>query len=323
MDHVRVEQREGVALVTLVDRERRNAMTATMVAEIVETFDALEADESVGAVVITGEPPGVLLGRRRRRARLAVGRAHRGRAPLDHVDLRRIPARAALAAADRRRGQRSGGRRGHEPRARVPRSHRRRVGRDSTRGSCASACTPAAATPGCSTGRSARRPRPRWCCSAPALDGARAAEVGLAWACHPDDELVDRAVEFAAGAAAIPRELSAAAVATLREAPWQAGLRCRGRRGGGASGLVARSGLVSSPIANLSGLPSRGRPIPPQATRRQGAPDVLGDRTNPDHATDLVYAERAERERGPPPPRAPHWSLLPRSRHSSPSSVIA
>ena len=54
------------------------------------------------------------------------------------------------------------------------------------------------------------------------LDGARAAEVGLAWACHPDEELVDRAVELAAGAAAIPRELSAAAVATLREAPWQA-----------------------------------------------------------------------------------------------------
>jgi enoyl-CoA hydratase len=54
------------------------------------------------------------------------------------------------------------------------------------------------------------------------LDGARAAEVGLAWACHPDDELIDRAVEFASGAASVPRELSAAAVETLREAPWQA-----------------------------------------------------------------------------------------------------
>ena len=30
-----------------------------------------------------------------------------------------------------------------------------------------------------------------------ALDGARAAEVGLAWACHPDDRLIDEAVEFA------------------------------------------------------------------------------------------------------------------------------
>jgi hypothetical protein len=34
---------------------------------------------------------------------------------------------------------------------------------------------------------------------------------------------VDKAVELAAGAASIPRELSAAAAATLREAPWQAG----------------------------------------------------------------------------------------------------
>jgi enoyl-CoA hydratase len=54
------------------------------------------------------------------------------------------------------------------------------------------------------------------------LDGARAADVGLAWACYPDGELVDRAVELASNAASVPRELSAAAAATLREVPWQA-----------------------------------------------------------------------------------------------------
>ena len=53
------------------------------------------------------------------------------------------------------------------------------------------------------------------------VDGARAAEIGLAWACHPDTELIERALTFAAGAASVPRELSAMAVATLREAPWQ------------------------------------------------------------------------------------------------------
>jgi enoyl-CoA hydratase len=53
------------------------------------------------------------------------------------------------------------------------------------------------------------------------VDGARAAEIGLAWACHPDDELIDQAIAFAARAATVPKELSAAAVATLREAPWQ------------------------------------------------------------------------------------------------------
>ena len=57
MKHLRVDQRDGVAVVTLVDRERRNAMTATMVDEIVETFDGLEADDDTGAVVLTGAPP--------------------------------------------------------------------------------------------------------------------------------------------------------------------------------------------------------------------------------------------------------------------------
>ncbi len=57
MDHVRVEREDRVAVVTLIDRDRRNAMTAAMVHEIVETFDGLEADPDVGAVVVTGEPP--------------------------------------------------------------------------------------------------------------------------------------------------------------------------------------------------------------------------------------------------------------------------
>src|SRR3954469_23194200 len=57
MERVRLEQRDAVAIVTLVDTERRNAMTAQMVDEIVATFDALEADGTTAAVVITGEAP--------------------------------------------------------------------------------------------------------------------------------------------------------------------------------------------------------------------------------------------------------------------------
>jgi enoyl-CoA hydratase len=53
------------------------------------------------------------------------------------------------------------------------------------------------------------------------VDGARAAEIGLAWACYPDDELIEAAIAFATRAATVPKELSAAAVATLREVPWQ------------------------------------------------------------------------------------------------------
>jgi len=57
MEHVRVETKEGVAVVTLVDVERRNAMTARMVDEIVATFDELESDGATAAVIVTGEAP--------------------------------------------------------------------------------------------------------------------------------------------------------------------------------------------------------------------------------------------------------------------------
>jgi hypothetical protein len=57
MKHVEVAQHEGVAVVTLTDIARRNAMTAPMVDEIVTTFDELESDGATHAVVITGAAP--------------------------------------------------------------------------------------------------------------------------------------------------------------------------------------------------------------------------------------------------------------------------
>src|SRR5450432_2551979 len=57
MEHVNIDARDGVAVVTLVDVARRNAMTALMVDEIVATFDALESDGTTAAVVVTGEAP--------------------------------------------------------------------------------------------------------------------------------------------------------------------------------------------------------------------------------------------------------------------------
>ena len=55
------------------------------------------------------------------------------------------------------------------------------------------------------------------------IGGERAAEIGLAWRCVGDDELLDGAVELAARAAAVPRELSRKIKATLRETPWMTG----------------------------------------------------------------------------------------------------
>jgi len=52
----------GVAVVTLNDPERRNAITPPMITETIEAFERLEADPSVGAVVITGAPPAFCAG---------------------------------------------------------------------------------------------------------------------------------------------------------------------------------------------------------------------------------------------------------------------
>jgi enoyl-CoA hydratase len=59
---VLVEQRDRVAVLTLNDPDKRNSLTGPMVDEIVETFDRLEADDAVGAVVITGAGKGFCAG---------------------------------------------------------------------------------------------------------------------------------------------------------------------------------------------------------------------------------------------------------------------
>ncbi|MEY2453258.1 MAG: hypothetical protein QOD92_2832 [Acidimicrobiaceae bacterium] len=62
MSLVRHEVADGVAIVTLDDPERRNALNLEMVDEIVATFDKLEADDGVGAVIVTGAPPAFCAG---------------------------------------------------------------------------------------------------------------------------------------------------------------------------------------------------------------------------------------------------------------------
>ncbi len=56
MDHrcIRFERRGSVALVTLDRPERANAMNRTMLAELSAACDTVEADETIGALVVTG-----------------------------------------------------------------------------------------------------------------------------------------------------------------------------------------------------------------------------------------------------------------------------
>jgi len=220
MEHVKVERHEGVALVTLIDRERRNAMTAKMVAEIVESLDELESDVSVGAVVLTGEAPafcsgadvaalGSLSEGRNDTERRAIGGIYEGflrvlRSPLPTVAAVNGPAvgagfNLALACDVRIAGVS----------ARFD-TRFLRIGIHPGGGHAwmlERAVGPQSAAAMMLFGER--------------IDGPRAVEIGLAWACHPDEELIGEAITFAARAAAVPRELTAAAGATLREVPWQ------------------------------------------------------------------------------------------------------
>lgn len=61
-ERVRLDITDGVATVTLDDPERRNALDLDLCDEIVATFDTLEANDDVGAVVVTGAPPAFCAG---------------------------------------------------------------------------------------------------------------------------------------------------------------------------------------------------------------------------------------------------------------------
>ena len=220
MEHVQVEHRDAVALVTLIDLERRNAMTGLMVEEIVATFDGLEADGTTSAVVATGAPPAFCSGadvaslgalarasddsERREVVSIYEGFLRVLRSPLPTVaavngaavgagmnlalacDVRIAGASARFDTRFVRIGLHPGG--GHTWLL------ERAVG-------------PQAAAAMVLFGDR--------------LDGARAAEVGLAWACHPDDTLIEAAVTFAAGATPPPIPLLGRVKATLRQVPWQ------------------------------------------------------------------------------------------------------
>lgn len=69
-DSVLLTRHGGVAVLSLNEPQARNALSAELVAEIASAFDTLEADESVRAVVLTGEGKAFCAG-----ARLATLRA--------------------------------------------------------------------------------------------------------------------------------------------------------------------------------------------------------------------------------------------------------
>lgn len=209
MEIVLTDITDGVARITLNNPEERNTMTAPMVAAIVEAMDAFEADESVGAVVVTGAGSafcaGANLGNLAEATRESLLNVYEGflriaRSPLPTVaavngpavgagmnlalgcDVRLAARRARFDTRFLQIGLHPGG--GHTW------MQRRIVG-------------PQAAMAAVVFSQ--------------VLDGPEAERVGLAYRCHEDDELLARAHEFALGAATAPRELAIVAKQTIRD----------------------------------------------------------------------------------------------------------
>lgn len=215
-----VERRDRVAVLTLDDAERRNALTMPLVEEIVTAIDELEADAAIGALVITGAAPAFCSGA----DTSALGRfadttdaEERGSIVTVYDGFLRVlrsslPTVAAVngaavgagfnlaLACDIRLAGTS---------ARFDTKFLR-IGLHPGGGHLwllERAVGPQSAAALALFGQ--------------ALDGAQAAARGLAWRCHPDDELLDAAVALAARAAEVPEALVARAKATLRQTAWQ------------------------------------------------------------------------------------------------------
>jgi enoyl-CoA hydratase len=199
---------DGVGTLTLNNPDERNTLTVDMVTEIVAAMDAFEADESVGAVVVTGTPPafcaGANLGNLATADGSSLGSVYEGflrvaRSPLPTLaavngaavgagmnlalgcDVRLAARRARFDTRFLQLGLHPGG--GHTW------MFRRIAG-------------PQAAMAAVVFGE--------------VLDGAEAERIGLVYRCVDDEALLAAAQEMAARAASAPRELAQVTKATIQ-----------------------------------------------------------------------------------------------------------
>jgi len=209
MAQAHVERRDRVGIVTLDDERRRNALTLPLCESVAEAMDDLEADDGIGAVVVTGAGTAFCagadlshLGDSRRDGLLAIyeGFLRVARSPLPTVAAVNGPAvgagmNLALACDVRLAG---GAARfdtrfldlGIHPGGGHTWMFRRVAGLQTTM---------AAVLFG------------------QVLDGAEAERVGLAWRCVADDDLLDVAVAMAGRAASMPPDLSRTVKRTIRD----------------------------------------------------------------------------------------------------------
>jgi enoyl-CoA hydratase len=213
MPLVRTEIDAGVATVVLTDGERRNALTLPMVTEIVDTFDELEADPAVGAVVVTGDGTAFCAGADLSHlSSSGEGNAEGGLRSIYDGFLRvgrsTLPTIAAVNGAAVGAGMNLA----LACDVRLAAHHARFDTRFLQLG-----LHPG----GGHTWMFRRIAGPQATAAAvlfgEVLDGHEAERIGLVWRCVPDDELLSTAREMAARAASAPHELAARIKATIAD----------------------------------------------------------------------------------------------------------
>ncbi len=213
---VHLERHDRVALLTLDDPERRNAMTAPLVAEILSIMDALDADPDVGAIVVTGAGPAFCSGAD---VNALKAMADGTEEPADVRDIYAgflrildspLPTIAAVngpavgaglnlaLACDVRLAGTSA----------IFDARFLRIGIHPGGGN--TWLLDRAVGPQASAAMNLFGAR---------IDGPRAAEIGLAWECVADDALVAHAIAMATRAGEVARELSVRTKQTLRHTP--------------------------------------------------------------------------------------------------------
>jgi enoyl-CoA hydratase len=201
--------REGVGWLTLNNPSERNTLTATMVEAVVAAMDAFEADDSVGAVVVTGAGSafcaGADLGNLQTATRDSLSHVYEGflrvaRSPLPTLaavngaavgagmnlalgcDVRIASTRARFDTRFLQIGLHPGG--GHTW------MQLRTVGIQRAMATVV---------------------------FGQVLDGSEAERVGLVYRCVAEQELIEQAQAFARGAASSPRELAIVTKQTIRD----------------------------------------------------------------------------------------------------------
>jgi enoyl-CoA hydratase len=225
-----VERRDRVAVLTLDDPERRNALTAGLVEEIVAAVGELEGDDGVGALVVTGAPPAFCSG----------------------ADVGSLAAMSRGGGDDDSGGSRDAGGGSRDPalpsiyegflsvyRCTLPTVAAVNGPAVGAGLNLALACDVRVASPearfDCRFARIGLHPggghtrlltdavgpqaAAAMVLAGESPDGERAAEIGLAWRCVDSGELLGEATRLAGRTADLPRELARRVKASLRETP--------------------------------------------------------------------------------------------------------